>query len=441
MSFPYPYFQIQFTKDGNRFLPSETDALLAGIAGAPNAPTDLFVLSHGWNDNMTEATALYTDLANVFKTQIDATPALASRRFAICGVLWPSKKFEERDLIPGGAASIENGISDNDLKARVAGLKALVTGMGWESGGHEAEPGFDELAALMDDVEDDESQQHKAIDLLRSLLPQQHKNSEDGSDHFFGLTSSSLLQKLSKSQTKTTAGGAASFVDVLGGIKAAILRALNFATYYTMKGRAGDVGVHGVAPLIVKIRDARPDLRIHMVGHSFGCRLTAAAVNALPDGDKYRPDTLLLLQGAFSHNGFAVEGEQTDRGAFRDVIEKKKVRGPILISYSINDKAVGIAYPLASRLNGVTAAVLGDANDIFGGLGSNGTQTKDTTPERVMVTMLPVGGVYDFAIGIKSSVPYNFRADDFIKDHSDIVKPEVAWVLTVGLTAPLALSA
>jgi hypothetical protein len=35
----------------------------------------------------------------------------------------------------------------------------------------------------------------------------------------------------------------------------------------------------------------------------------------------------------------------------------------MLITRTRNDKAVGIAYPIASRINGVTAAALGDAND------------------------------------------------------------------------------
>jgi hypothetical protein len=199
-----------------------------------------------------------------------------------------------------------------------------------------------------------------------------------------------------------------------------------------MKARAGDVGVKGVAPLIGQLRQKRAGLRIHMIGHSFGCRVVAAAINALPDQELSRPDTVMLLQGAFSHNGFAMPGD-TDRGAFRDVIEKKKVRGPILITHTRNDKAVGIAYPIASRINNVTAAGLGDANDVFGGLGSNGTQTKKTTPEGIPGTLLAVKGNYPFAGGCKPSTPFNLKADEFIKGHSDIQKPEVAFALATAL--------
>jgi hypothetical protein len=78
-------------------------------------------------------------------------------------------------------------------------------------------------------------------------------------------------------------------------------------------------------------------------------------------GRTVRPDTVLLLQGAFSHNAFTLKGDPADRGAFRDVIEKKKVRGAIVNTPTRNDKAVGTAYPIASRISGVIAAALGSA--------------------------------------------------------------------------------
>ncbi len=62
-----------------------------------------------------------------------------------------------------------------------------------------------------------------------------------------------------------------------------------------------------------------------------------------------------------------------------------KVNGPILITHTKNDKAVGIAYPLASRINGVKTAALGDENDPYGGIGRNGAQK---TPEAVVGELL-----------------------------------------------------
>jgi hypothetical protein len=464
MSFAYPYFPVQFTKDAAVFQQSDVDALMVGVAAGgvalgANAPSDLFIMCHGWNNNIPDATSLYSGLAGLIKTQIDAKSELASRKYAICGVLWPSKKFDDKDLIPSGAAALNDAVTTDQLKDRVADLRSLYAASEWPMAAGPAPAAFDEIENLMDEIGDDPAARARVVDLLRPLMPRDAASSEDASNRFFDISTVKLIENLTKqlnppvigpgtgaasmdpfaTEGVSGLGGAASFRDVLGGVKSGFLHLLNYATYYVMKGRAGDIGVKGVAPLLKKLRSSSADLRIHLIGHSFGCRVMAAAVNALPEQDQFRPDTVMLLQGAFSHNGFALQGE-TDRGAFRDVIEKKKVRGPIVITHTRNDKAVGTAYPIASRINGVTAASLGDANDIFGGLGSNGTQTADTTPERIMGTLLAVGGAYPFAAGVKPSTPCNLKSDEFISGHSDIQKPEVAFVLTVAMTAPMLMS-
>jgi hypothetical protein len=452
MNFPFPFFPVQFKKDGTVFQQSDVDELIHGLTAAESVPDDLFIMCHGWNNNMEEATGLYSGLANLIKTEVEANPALAQRSYAICGVLWPSKKFEDQDLIPSGAAALNEAVKVDELKQRVRDLRSLFAATDWPFAAGPAPAEFDQIEALMDQIEDDEQAQKQVVNLLRPLLPQNAASNDDASARFFQSSVTTLIGNLKaqltpppipagsgaasldpfSTATVSGLGGAAGFRDVLGGIKSGFLHLLNFTTYYLMKTRAGDVGVNGVAPLLVRVRNKRESLRIHIIGHSFGCRLTAAAINALPEGEIFRPDTVLLLQGAFSHNGFAMAG-QTDRGAFRDVIEKQKVRGPILVSHTRNDKAVGIAYPIASRINDVKAAALGDADDVFGGLGSNGTQTKQTTPEGVPGTLLSVGGTYPFAGGCQPSTPFNLKADEFIKGHSDIQKPEVAYALAVAM--------
>jgi hypothetical protein len=456
MSFPYPFFQIQYKADGTIFLQSEVTALMTGAEGV----TDLFVMAHGWNNNIADALDLYQGLTNLFQQQIAANAGLASRKFAIAGILWPSKKFEDKDLIPSGAAALNDAVTIDQLKSRVADLGVLSAASDWPAGGGTAIAGLDELAGLMDGIEDDPSKQTRAIDLMRAGLVKDQASTDDGSDKFLTMKNSLLVERLSKSLNPPVAsakgaasvaddpfstgatsglGGAAGFRDVLGGIKSAFLNALNYTTYYIMKARAGTVGVTGLCPLLIQLRDKNQALRIHLVGHSFGCRLVSAAINAMPEGEQFRPDTALLLQGAFSHNGFANPGDETDRGAFRDVVEKKKVRGPILITHTRADKAVGVAYPIASRINGVTAAALGDENDIYGGLGSNGAQTPETTPERMTGTLLPVGSAYPFADAAPST-PCNLKADGIIGGHSDIRKPEVAYALSVALAAKSAMT-
>src|SRR3954462_7463385 len=98
-------FEVQFDKDGNMFQPRQEVDVLRFLSTPPgNQITDVVVLSHGWNDDMDEARTLYRKfLANVEPL----LPASRAARVIAIGVLWPSKKFAEKDLIPGGAAGFD----------------------------------------------------------------------------------------------------------------------------------------------------------------------------------------------------------------------------------------------------------------------------------------------------------------------------------------------
>jgi hypothetical protein len=354
---------------------------------------------------------------------------------------------------------LNDSVSGAQLKSRLQGLSDLIQAKGWpvESPDSAAEAVLQSVTRVVDRWEDDPSIRKDVVGRIRDVLPKHSVDAEDASNRFFAMKPEQLLSNLSKSLNPPVnlpqgahaasidpfvsgpvsgLGGAAGFRDVLGGVQSAFLHFLNFTTYYLMKARAGDVGVKGIKPLIETIRAARPDIRIHLIGHSFGCRVVVSAVNALGTADGLRANTMNLLQGAFSHNGFASKFDQTNDGAFRQVVVGKKVRGPILITHTRNDKAVGLAFPIASRIAGQTAASLGDENDLYGGLGSNGAQNQSTTPERVVGTLLDVGGPYPFGTGATSSKLYNLRADAFIAGHSNIVKPQVGFAVAMGMSTP-----
>jgi hypothetical protein len=456
--YPFPFFSVQFKVDGSLFQQSDIDQLLVGMARDPK-PSDLFVFSHGWNNNMNDAKDLYSRLSVQIAAQVSASPSLLDRTFALCGVLWPSKRFEDKDLIPGGAASLNDAVTDEKAQQRVTDLHDLMVARGWptEQSNAELDSTFSGLLAALNDWEDDPAARRQVVETVRGLLPKDTADAEDASNLFFRLTPDALIENLKRtlnpppitpgssaasldpfaSSSGEGIGGAASFRDVVGGIKGALLHFLNYTTYYVMKARAGDVGVKGVALLLGKIREARPDIRLHLIGHSFGCRVVAAAVHALPLDVKFRPNTMALLQGAFSHNGFAsnFDGNNND-GAFRQVVAQKKVKGPIIITHTRNDKAVSIAYPIASRIAGQVAAALGDENDMYGGLGSNGAQTAETTRERVVGTLLSAGSTYPFSGDGSCGHLYNLKADQFISGHSDIVSPAVCYAITTAITCP-----
>ena len=177
----------------------------------------------------------------------------------------------------------------------------------------------------------------------------------------------------------------------------------------------------GPADLLRRVRTAKPDIRIHLVGHSFGGRLVTAAAHAFPANTGLV--TLSLLQAAFSHNGLSGKfGDKGDKGFFRALIDEKRISGPIIITHTKNDKAVGVAYPLASRIAGQNAAALGDQNDPYGGMGRNGAQNT-AEADNTFTLGLP-GTAYLFQPG----KVHNISAD-IIQDHSDIRRIEVAYAV------------
>lgn len=64
--------------------------------------TDLVLFSHGWNNDLADARKLYSDL---FTALAPFVAAMSGRKFAAAAILWPSKKFTDEDLIPGGGAA------------------------------------------------------------------------------------------------------------------------------------------------------------------------------------------------------------------------------------------------------------------------------------------------------------------------------------------------
>jgi len=279
-------------------------------------------------------------------------------------------------------------------------------------------------------------------ELVRGLLPEAASDEEDASAAFFSLEAGELMERLGEEAFDDVPlpdpkmGGAASGgagmsfeedegaarFDPFGRARRAVRNLLNFTTYYQMRERAGTVGHNGANDVLRRVRDGRDGLRMHLIGHSFGARLMSAAVIG-PDGQAtVRRDTLTLLQAAFSHHGFAQRWDGSRDGLFRRLVSDRMVKGPVLISYTVNDNAVGLAYPIASRIMQQTAAWVGDKDDPYGGLGRNGAQK---TPEAVDRFLLAVGGAYELMPGTL----YNLNADDFIANHGDICKNEVAYAV------------
>ncbi len=427
----FPYIEAEFTVDGTLNPPTQTAAILAFLRALPGQ-RDLLVLAHGWNNDMADARALYRMLLESMRGLLGAA---APGEPAVLGVLWPSKKFADAGLIPGGGIAS----ADGDTTALAAKLDRLRAGLPADRARL-----LDEAKAALGELADRRAARTLFLDRLRRALERDPAREPDAADQFFGAEPEGLFASLETpillaepvvpgggaggvgAPDVQGGGGAAGLGDIATGILAAADRLVNYATYYQMKARAGIVG-RGLGQLLDAIRGGCPDLRLHLCGHSFGARVVTAAAQAATM--HARPASLTLLQAAFSHNGFSggfdVAG-QTVQGFFRDVISARKIDGPIVVTHTVNDKAVGIAYAIASRLARQNNADLGDADDIYGGLGRNGAIH---TAESVAGTLLPPGQRYT----LQSGAIHNLRADAFIADHGDVANPACANALLAAI--------
>ncbi len=443
----YPAFDVMYDMGGHLVDPTaESDAASYFGMGDGKKITDIVVISHGWNNDISDAHTLYQNFFNAFAPVPDALRNKGGRTFGVVALFWPSKKFADSDLIPGGAA----GLSD-PAATRVLAQLDLFSDMFAHDLAVDAK--IAHLKSLLPILNISVNAQDDYVSTLASMVPLPRYEADEGLDNarqaLSTLPGHVVLKNLatpfaSPSAPLPGSGGAA---GLLTGITSAAATLGDLTTYYTMKDRAGIVGRTGAVGTIRAMRNCRAPSngpKIHLVGHSFGGRLVTAAANAL-NGNGGAPaefvDSMTLLEAAYSHNGMGKnwDGNGTD-GAFRSVITQVKVKGPIIISHSSHDFPVGTAYPIASRLRGQAGeALIGGPNDIYGGMGRNGAQHTPEIPQDV--ALAPTGSTGSYPASPAGAPPgslcwgINIRGDGpalpapTITGHSDVAKPELATVM------------
>jgi len=398
----------------------------------PDDAREVVIVSHGWNNDRGEAEQLYKTL---FDNVAEVNPG-ATQGLAIVGVIWPSKKFDfspDETAAPGAGA-----------------VSAAATGGGAGGGREQVERSLDAFEkAFADSGKDAElatlrrlapglatpEAQTEFVATLRKMVDDPDANTDlDGSRFFFNQSDARAVF----TQALPAEGGGASegaggqgaqgvsgvgLGKLLGGIGDAASSLLNITTYYEMKTRAGKVGSAGLAPLIDEFGARAAVRHIHLVGHSFGARLVTAAAMTSATTKLY---SLSLLQGAFSHNGFS------KIGFFRNVVAGKRLAGPIIVTHTHNDSAVGKAYAIASRISGDMANDFGGPNDKYGGLGRNGAVKMDASEvSATMKQLLAVGKEYK----LEKQLIHNLESSAFIRNHGDVAGPQVAWAISRAMAS------
>jgi hypothetical protein len=421
------------------------DQLIAHVGSA--GTTDVMLLAHGFRNDEGEARRLYEDFLNNFRAHL-ARPELAARmaprKFAAGGIFWPSKKFSEgpAEEDAGGNVQGVGHASASDLAATRAELEQLRD----EQVRPDQRATVDQAIELLDSL-DDEGTQDTFVSLLLSLVDDAEPDPTEGLSEVKAQAGSELFAKLGtpiilpveRSEDDggamsvgggRTGGGSGRVLSIGNFFKTVAGKAgqvLNMTTWYMMKNRSGSVGANGVAPAVRALKVAHPNVRVHLVGHSLGGRCMTACAKALSANPRVQPDSLSLLEAAFSHYGLSPSNGKGSRGFFRDVIEQQVVKGPFISTYSVQDTVVGIAYSVSSRLAGDNTKAVGDKDDQFGGIGRNGTQR---TAESTNQTMRELGDPYAFPIDLVNNIDGSGGA---ITNHGDVTNPRVTYAVACAV--------
>jgi hypothetical protein len=467
----WPHWEISFDKSGNATARAD---LLNQITQANL--TDLIFMSHGWGASTDQARQLYQQWFSMLPPLL---PNGSAARLGTVGVFWPALLWPDEPppgapaASGGGAAGLAEPDADGSLGAPLTALNAVYT-----------DPAQQQILSQMN-LLDAQSTDPQALtqfhDLMRQLAatePEAIAAEDSGAltmltedpralaTRFAAALDTATIQARTGvpatgplgqqtfdeggaadlgggaadlpdiSLANSDQGAAGGIGDITGRIWSGMKEAFRGFSYWQMKQRAGTVGQQGLGPFLGDLARGAPDLRVHLIGHSFGARLVSFSLAGLPDGTPSPVRSLTLLEGAFSHFAFAptLPQDSNRSGALKGMMER--VRGPLLACYSSYDTAVGVFYPAASMTaNDDAAGLTDDLTYRWGGMGHDGAQA-------VGATILPLkakGAQYDLTSGGFT----NIDASGVVKNggppsgaHSDIVHPELGWAMlsAAGLT-------
>src|SRR5262245_50361010 len=233
-----PYIEAEFDKRGD------------AVGTAPLVPpgtNEVFVFSHGWNNDNEAARQLYRDFFTNYAAVSGSPPA--GRKRCIVGVLWPSKALDDvvnaavvKAAAEHGPAAAASGGSqvraDAAISAQLDEVQKLL--------GPESATVIAQLKTLIPNIHESPSNQREFVDTLRKqLTSRETDNDEEPSSHKFLKGSAPAILADLSNETPHAAAGAPSalppasaktpaagiFGDIFGGIKGAVIKFVNLFSY------------------------------------------------------------------------------------------------------------------------------------------------------------------------------------------------------------------
>jgi len=427
---PFPYYIIPFDEDGVCVGPLTLAHLLENCSGY----SDIFVFSHGWNNDWSTATKRYEDFIEGFQQQRKSLKLKMPEGYRplLVGIFWPSQALEWFESERGPKIA---GGETNPSSADVQSSKQLLDGISSQLNASQR-PRFFELAQR------DVLSQTEAIEfsqMLAALTSADDEGIELAAPRAEDLlaAAASLTQADSEEPDYDqvgTVGGASADIQAalsLGDIASALdpRSILKPFTVWQMKDRAGKIGGAGVTAMIQGLL-SQSSARLHVVGHSYGCKVVMTAVSKLVQGT--RPlRSAVLFEPAVSQYAFAskIPGRPDMRGGFFGALQR--VTNPIVCTYSDNDVPLTKMFHLALRRRddlGEGPVMAGGPPSKFAALGGFGPQETDGTS----IPIQDEGQPYVFGGGGRLVAVNGTRT---IGGHGDISNQSTWWLFYSAITA------
>lgn len=417
-----PFYIVRFDRNGVCTSPKTLSSLLSEVEAGDF--TDILLFSHGWNNDFPTAVASYEGfIAGCFelRRELRLSASTNYRPLAI-GVYWPSAAILFGNEDGPQIAALTQTASDefvllDELVRQIpsskrerlydlAQAKTLNTG--------EAE----ELAEILLSIKPEGGQEipvsesssaKELVEVWKHFVePDQPQSSGDD----FGTVSQ---------VTSPSVGGNPQTAGILEWLDPR--PAIRLMTVWMMKDRAGLVGARGVGPLLRNVL-SKSSAKVHLIGHSYGCKVVLSATCIQPLARRIR--SMLLLQPAVSHLCFADPVPGLGKpGGYAESLQR--IEQPILTTYSQHDFPLTQVFHYALRRNSDLGEVK-IAGDVappskFAALGGFGPRAS----REVLIKMHSPGQPYTFDPQVRL---YGLNGSDFIKSHGDISNRGTWWALS-----------
>jgi pimeloyl-ACP methyl ester carboxylesterase len=429
-----PFYVIPFDKAGTCTGPRSLDHLVEAAGQA----TDVFVFSHGWNNDWKTATDRYDRFVAQFAAVRRAhwDPPGRDYRPVLVGVFWPSTALVapgERgpDIAGAVAQSVPDELVEIDAVADALGgappARLYDLAQRDRLSAVEAEELVGLLAPALAGQDDDlgrEDESVSAVDLLKvwSRIPPDGAPMTGEPGGFID-EPAAPPDAAPPRDARTVDPQTAGWLD-----KFDPRQIVRTATVLLMKDRAGRVGARGVADMLRLLVAASDTSRVHLVGHSYGGKVVLSAL-CHGGAPGRQVESVLLLQPAMSALCFARDTDGKGRpGGYRSALERS--RQPVVTTFSGHDVPLTKLFQWAVRRPSDLgeAVIAGAPPSRFAALGGFGPQ--GVSGEVEVVDALAAPHRYELSTGRTGGRRIiAVRADDVIGSHGNVESSATAWAL------------